>query len=96
MCIHFLFPRGIVGDFGIHHQRVRHPTKEGAPVVSAEGVDSAAQTQVCTFVPSAAELLHRAVRGEGPGHGDAGTPGKSVFVAFVFHLCSVSCCRPSW
>lgn len=71
-----VFHRGVAGDLGIDHQRVRDPIEERAPAVPTEGVDSAPQAEVCTSVSPAAELLHRAIRGKGSGYSDAGVEGK--------------------
>lgn len=66
-------PRGVARDFGVNHQRFRDPVEEGTLAVPSEGVDSPTQAKMRPAVSPAAQLLYRAVRREGPGHGHAGS-----------------------
>lgn len=80
--------RGVAGDPGFDHQRLRHPLEEGTPALPAEGAHPPPQAQVRIPVPSTAELLHRAVRGEGPRDGHAGAEGKArLFFTFDMYMC---------
>lgn len=54
VCVVCLVSRGVAGDLGFDHQRVRHPPQEGTPPLPAKGPHPATQAQVRASVSPAA------------------------------------------